>query len=133
MFPKMAVKFLQMDEMIYFCFYLMEKCSGYLCVKFYCKILGVSTIKTPFEIFIPLKNLGYKFPSNCASFCEFRTEFGYGLRNSAIYSKFATQNETRFERANLDSFSKFAIRFAIRSLRISFCEIRKNLDWPLLK
>ena len=127
----MAVKFLQMDEMIYFCFYLMEKCSGYLCVKFYCKILGVSTIKTPFEIFIPLKNLGYKFPSNCASFCEFRMEFGSELRNSAIYSKFDTQNETRFERANLDSFSKFAIRFAIRSLRISNFVLRNSQEFGL--
>ena len=120
-----------MDEMIYFCFYFVEKCLRYLCVKFHCKILGVSALKTPFEIFVPLKNLGYKFPSNCASFCEFRTEFGYGLRNSAIYSKFATQNETRFERANLDSFSKFAIRFAIRSLRISNFVLRNSQEFGL--
>ena len=75
--------------------------------------------KTPLEIFLSLKNLGYKFPSNCALFCESRMEFGYELRNSVIYSKFDTQNETRFERANLDSFSKF-VRIWIGPCSLSF-------------
>ena len=72
-----------------------------------------------------------KFCRFFRSFCEFRMEFGSELRNSAIYSKFDTQNETRFERANLDSFSKFAIRFAIRSLRISNFVLRNSQEFGL--
>ena len=56
---------------------------------------------------------------------------GSEFRNIVIYSKFDTQNETIFERANLDSFSKFAIQFAIRSLRIANFVLRISQKFGL--
>ena len=135
MFPKMAVKFLQMDEMIYFCFYLMEKCSGYLCVKFYCKILGVSTIKPPSKYLYHWKTSGTNFLRIAHRFANFEWnldpsfEIAQFIRNSIRKTKRDSNVRIwiRFRNSQFDS------QFEAFEFRISFCEIRKNLDWPLLK